>query len=406
MKISTLFFLVLLFGTTAFAQSPAVIRQYIATYKQVAMEEMKRTGVPAAITLAQGIHETGAGQSDLVRKSNNHFGIKCKADWQGESVYHDDDARGECFRKYVDPIDSYKDHSDFLKDRKHYAFLFTLDPMDYEGWAYGLKKAGYATNPRYPQILIKLINDYSLQDYTLIALGKKEDETGGVWASVTTVQPAGESNRATNPAVPAPVVYPQGVFKINETEVVFVPKGTPYLVVAEAHDLSLARLFEFNDLHEAEVAAADGLIYLHRKRKRGAHEFYTVTGNETMYLIAQAEGMRLESLLEYNFLKEGAQPAVGSVLYLQRNAPEMPKLATYRPPVALLQTGSSAQAESFSEEGNVIVHTVQPKETVYAISKKYAVQAADILKWNNLDSTYLKTGQQLRIIKKGPNAAN
>ena len=122
MKFITLFLSFLLITKTGTAQSPAVIRQYIDTYKEIAMEEMKRTGVPASITLAQGIHETGAGQSALVRKSNNHFGIKCKTGWQGESVYHDDDERGECFRKYIDPADSYKDHSDFLKTRTHYGF--------------------------------------------------------------------------------------------------------------------------------------------------------------------------------------------------------------------------------------------------------------------------------------------
>src|SRR4051812_29670451 len=149
-------------GNLIFAQNSEIVRQYIVSYKDIAIEEMQRTGVPAAITLAQGIHETEAGTSDLVRASNNHFGIKCKGDWTGPTVYHDDDARGECFRKYDDPRDSYKDHSDFLKNRPNYASLFNLDPTDYEAWAYGLKKAGYATNPKYPQILIKLIKDYNL----------------------------------------------------------------------------------------------------------------------------------------------------------------------------------------------------------------------------------------------------
>ena len=129
-------------------------------------------GVPASITLAQGIHETEAGTSDLVRKSNNHFGIKCKATWTGGKVFHDDDAMGECFRSYRRPEDSYMDHSDFLKNRPYYAALFKLDPTDYKGWANGLKKAGYATNPKYPQMLIKLIEEYDLQEYTYEALGK------------------------------------------------------------------------------------------------------------------------------------------------------------------------------------------------------------------------------------------
>src|SRR6476660_9666277 len=162
--------------TVSYGQSADAILAYISRYKELAIAEMKRTGVPAAITLAQGIHETEAGTSVLVKKSNNHFGIKCKDEWRGQSVSHDDDARGECFRKYTATEDSYRDHSDFLKNRPNYASLFTLDPTDYQGWAYGLKKAGYATNPKYAQILIKLIQDYNLEDYTLIAMGKMKGD--------------------------------------------------------------------------------------------------------------------------------------------------------------------------------------------------------------------------------------
>ena len=175
----------------SFAQSRATITAYIDKFKDIAIEEMQRTGVPASITLAQGIHETGAGTSDLVIKSNNHFGIKCKTEWTGGKVYHDDDARGECFRKYDDPTISYRDHSDFLKTRAHYASLFNLDPTDYEAWAFGLKKAGYATNPKYPQILIKLIRDYNLQDFTMIALGRKQNINEPAWVKNTeTLEPA------------------------------------------------------------------------------------------------------------------------------------------------------------------------------------------------------------------------
>src|SRR5215203_1918552 len=183
-KIQLTLALAVLVAGKSFAQPPNIINDYVSKFKDIAIEEMKRTGVPAAITLAQGIHETSAGQSILVIKSNNHFGIKCKSEWTGPSVSHDDDARGECFRKYSSPYDSYRDHSDFLASRSHYASLFRLDPTDYEAWAKGLKKAGYATNPKYPQILIKLINDYDLQDYTLIAMGSKPDMSKNeVWAS-------------------------------------------------------------------------------------------------------------------------------------------------------------------------------------------------------------------------------
>ena len=159
---------------SAIAQPSADIIEYINKYKQLAIDEMQRTGVPASIKLAQGIHETYAGKSELVLKSRNHFGIKCKATWTGSKVYHDDDARGECFRSYSSPSDSYIDHSNFLRGSERYASLFELDPTDFKGWAYGLKRAGYATNIKYSQIIIKLIEDYNLQQYSLIALGKMQ----------------------------------------------------------------------------------------------------------------------------------------------------------------------------------------------------------------------------------------
>lgn len=269
------------------AQSSEVIRRYIDTYKNIAMAEEIRTGVPAAITLAQGIHETSAGTSDLVLSSNNHFGIKCKTGWTGATVYHDDDARGECFRKYDDPSDSYKDHSDFLKNRPNYTALFQIDPTDYRGWAYGLKKAGYATNPRYPQILIKLIEDYNLQDFTLLALrGEGGDNGGAVWASNNTGETA---KPLPEPLVERTVTYPTGVFRINETDVIFVPRGTAYLKVAEENNLPLARLYDFNDMAAQDIAANDGLVFLQRKRKTGAHETHTVAAGESVEAIAQTE---------------------------------------------------------------------------------------------------------------------
>lgn len=303
----------LLLATSSFAQPREVVKQYIEQYRDLAIEEMKRTGVPAAITLAQGIHETGAGKSHLVIKSNNHFGIKCKTGWTGESVTHDDDERGECFRKYNDPNDSYRDHSDFLKTRAHYAFLFNLDPTDYEGWCYGLKKAGYATNPKYPQILIKLIKDYGLHDYTLVALGRKElfDDKNSI---AKAVEPEKEKEVIVEKKKQQ---YPKGVFKINQTNVVFVEKGTSYLAIAEQHRISLPRLFDFNDMVATEEAANDCLVFLQRKRKEGAKDFHIVEPGETLYDIAQAEGIRLESLISYNYLREGVDPAPGRNLHLK-----------------------------------------------------------------------------------------
>jgi len=318
--------LCLLCSGLGFAQSTETVRKYIDTYKDIAIAEEIRTGVPAAITLAQGIHETGAGTSDLVLSSNNHFGIKCKSDWTGPAVYHDDDAKGECFRKYADPKDSYKDHSDFLKNRPYYAALFHLDPTDYRGWAYGLKKAGYATNPRYPEILIKLIEDYHLQDYTMTALNG-DVHTGNDAAFASNNNNQIDPNSMVQPAVRVTVTYPSGVFRINETNVVFITKGTSYLKIADEHNLSLARLFEFNDMQPADIADRDELVYLQRKRRTGASAVHEIQAGESLRDIAQAEGIRLENLQELNFLKPGMQPAVGEKLYLREKAPAVPKLA-------------------------------------------------------------------------------
>ncbi len=301
---------------------------------------MQRTGVPASITLAQGIHETLAGTSKLVLKSNNHFGIKCKSNWTGESVSYDDDAKDECFRKYPSAEDSYKDHSDFLKNTPRYAVLFTIDPSDYVGWANGLKKAGYATNPKYPEALIKLIENYGLQDYTLIALGKLPVSDGSM---VTTQKTVPEKERMDVDAgiepdkqpgngmgiqekIPVKLVYPEGEFKINNTKVVYVKKGTSFLAIAGQYDIDLARLFEFNEMPQAEVANADQLIYLQRKRKTGNNEFHVVLPGETLHNIAQQEAIQLESLMELNWLKEDEMPAVGVQLSLTKKSQVMPKL--------------------------------------------------------------------------------
>ncbi len=314
-----------------FAQQQEVIKNYIHTYTQIAIEEMQRTGVPASIKLAQGIHETMAGTSELVKKSNNHFGVKCKSNWTGERVSHTDDAPNECFRKYDDPAQSYRDHSDFLKGSSRYASLFKLDPLDYEAWAYGLKKAGYATNPRYPQIIIKLIETYNLQDYTFIALGKMKP-TEEMLAK--NEQPADESGIVSVTAGPSvqqqeepEVKYPSGEFKINDTRVIYAKEGMPFLTIAKEYNVSLSRIFEFNELDETETLQKDQLIYLQRKRKTGSNEFHIVKPGEKLKDIAQLEGIRMESLLEYNHLQNYMQPAAGEQLFLRRKAPAMPRLA-------------------------------------------------------------------------------
>lgn len=306
-----------------FSQDPQnlAITNYIQTYQELAIKEMQRTGVPASITLAQGILETEAGQSDLVIRSNNHFGIKCKTSWTGEKVYHDDDARGECFRKYDEAEDSYKDHSDYLRSQPRYASLFALDPMDYKSWATGLKKAGYATNPKYAQILIKYIEKYNLGDYSLVALGRKAPDA----YPIKTEQP--KTTPVANLSKPKPV-YPSGEFMLNDTRVIFAKEGISLLAIAQQHNIKLGWLLDFNDLPAGiDILESEQLIFLQRKRKQSHNEYHIVEPGESLYDIAQLEALRLESMLNYNQLEKGMAPAPGEKLYLQQRAPGRPALA-------------------------------------------------------------------------------
>jgi Mannosyl-glycoprotein endo-beta-N-acetylglucosaminidase/LysM domain len=336
-------FLIVLFSTAIASAQPTVdIIEYINTYKKLAMEEMQRTGVPAAITLAQGIHETYAGKSDLVLKSNNHFGIKCKAYWTGEKVYHDDDSRGECFRKYEDPAQSYRDHSDFLKAGERYAFLFQLDPTDYKGWATGIRKAGYATNPKYASIITKLIEDFKLEQYTLIAMGRmpasEEVIVQAPMAAPDTLLGTPRMADGLAPPPPQPPaeqlpiaekratpLYPAGEFVLNKTRVIFARSGTSLLTIAQEYDVPLSRLLQYNELTDQETITQDQLVYLQRKRKTGSNEFHVVAEGEDLYQICQTEAIRMESLLHLNRLNADVQPAVGEKLYLQSRAPARPK---------------------------------------------------------------------------------
>jgi Muramidase (flagellum-specific) len=335
---------------------------YIEKYKDAAIAEMQRSGVPAAITLAQGMLESAYGESDLCKQSNNHFGIKCKAEWTGDKVYHNDDTKNECFRAYPDAAASYKDHSDFLKSRDWYAPLFKLSPTDVDGWAYGLKKAGYATEKDYPQRLLKLINDYNLNQYTLAAMQPADNIANTVAAKSSSVntgtpvvaprptadmahvlkdtataeqeaetvilsKPAAvdKENRATIARHEAN--YPNGIFSINHTKVMYVHAGTSLILLATEHHIDLAKLVEFNELQETDLLQKDGLIFLERKQKKGEKDFHIVTVNETLHDICQKEGVRMDYVLVYNNLNKNAQPAIGEKVYLKAQAPVSPKTA-------------------------------------------------------------------------------
>jgi hypothetical protein len=352
----TLLFAILLLSVQAFSQSDKErVDSYISQYKNLAIAEMVRTGVPASITLAQGILETAGGQSDLASEANNHFGIKCKNNWTGESMLHNDDAKNECFRKYPSVEDSYKDHSDFLKSRPNYAFLFKLDPTDFEGWAKGLKRSGYATNPNYAQLLIKLIVENNLQQYSLAVLHRQDsnDEmlasSNGVNQTNGTENNTAESNENAIQdeviAQPVSIVQPTAkvvaqktstipeypvnkIFTINDVKVIYAKAGTSLLALANYYNTALKKLIEYNDLEETEILSSNQLIFLEKKSKKGIKEIHIVEPNETLHDISQKEGMQLSVIMEYNNLKKGMQPALGERIYLKNSAPVSPKLAS------------------------------------------------------------------------------
>ena len=320
--------IVMMFAQLLPAQSPDQISNYIKTYKLLAVAEMQRSGIPASIILAQGIHETQAGTSDLVIASNNHFGIKCKDNWNGKVVYHDDDARAECFRSYVTAADSYRDHSDFLSNSPRYALLFKLNPEDYESWAYGLKKAGYATNNKYSELLIRLIQDYNLQKYSLIAMGKLPPEpfdsvTVATVSNRETVQGFFDSSQIKTTT---DIAYPDGQFSINSAKVIYAKAGISLLSLSNQYNIPLARLLEFNDLKDEDILVNNQLIFLQRKRKIGYAAYHILQPGESMYIICQEEGIRYESILELNHLSPGEEPAPGEKIYLQFMAGTKPVL--------------------------------------------------------------------------------
>ena len=276
------------------------VAQYVAQYKDIAISEMKRMGVPAAISLAQGILETENGNSDLVKKSNNHFGIKCKSTWTAETVSHDDDAPGECFRAYKTAEDSYRDHSNFLRGSSRYAFLFKLDPRDYKAWAYGLRKAGYATNPKYPEILIKNIEDNNLEQYTLEGINEVPVFDGPRYASDSEDQNQIQVLKSTARDASDLEITNPAKFTINGCKALYVPKGTSLLAIATQNNINLSRLLEINDLQKDGLLEKDQYIFLEKKQKQGDKDFYIVQQNEILYDVAQKNGIILQSLYDYN----------------------------------------------------------------------------------------------------------
>lgn len=406
------FFIALLLNNYGNAQDAyrEQIIQYIETYAPLAIKEMNRTGFPASIKIAQGIHESGAGRSNLVSRSNNHFGIKCKSSWEGEKVYHDDDEEGECFRKYESAEASYIDHSDYLKSQSRYAFLFEYDTDDHVSWAWGLKKAGYATSSVYAETIIKYVETYQLNELNQFA-DAAEDEIdlteyftmlrSNLYSTKTsnannykTSSAKAESQKAfdeveekirANNTKKSNALYPSGVFKINGSKVIFADEGTSLLSLAKKYKIQASSILLFNELPKnTSVLKKDQLIYLQRKKKAGKKTFHQVKKGETLSDISQKEGVQLASILKFNKLKTGQSPTPGQRILLKE-------------PINKSITKNTNTRNS--SNGKTDIHIVKNGESLWTIARKYNVTVSSIKSANKLKSEDLDIGQSLKILK-------
>ena len=304
----------LCFGTSGLFAQKITPEKYINTWKDLAISEMKRSGIPASITLAQGMLESGNGNSPLAVKAHNHFGIKCHG-WEGKEIYQDDDEAGECFRHYKNAKESYLDHTDFLMSRSRYAFLFEYKPTDYKNWAKGLSKAGYATNPQYAQLLIDRIERYELYQY----------DTGVKVAKKTTRQTIVPKNQTAKTAGAGDDF---GSFNLdrhpvrqnNKTDYILAKEGDTYISLSDELDVMPWQLPRYNDAKATDEVNDGQIVYLQPKRRKAERgkETHRVDEGETMYDVSQKYAVRLSRLYTINRMDEGTQPKSGEVLNLRK----------------------------------------------------------------------------------------
>lgn len=278
----------------------SIYQSYIDQYKNLAIEEMLRYNIPASITLAQGIFESSAGRSELTVKGNNHFGIKCHG-WGGNTIYHDDDERNECFRAYDNAKQSYEDHSKFLSQNTRYRSLFSLQRTDYRSWARGLKACGYATNPVYADKLIELIELYKLYELDCAEhYDKFMAKRGGY----------------DKPITQGMMLHPIKIY--NKNYYIIARAGDTFKKIGQEVDLSYRKIAKYNERNKNDVLQPGEVIYLKKKQKHADKAYkgrpHIVKPNDSMYSIAQFYGIRLKSLYKMNHLSPDYQLRVGDVL--------------------------------------------------------------------------------------------
>lgn len=294
--------------------------EYIAKYREDAIKDMVKTGVPACITLAQGILESESGNSKLAQEANNHFGIKCHKEWEGKTFHQDDDARDECFRKYSTVLESFDDHSDFLKTRSRYAFLFELDVTDYKGWAHGLKKAGYATNPNYAHKLIDLIERYNLEAINNEAIARINGAPSNAAATLVrqvsvkdkNVSAKSDRNVTTVINITPPTYYAEQ----NNVKYVVSKKGDTWVSIAKENDMMVWQVLKYNDALRDDELREGTIVYIKPKRHSAQQKFHVVMPGESMRDISQMYAIKLSSLYKKNQIEPGTVVQPGTKLKL------------------------------------------------------------------------------------------
>lgn len=308
---------------------------YIEKYKDVAMREMQEYKIPASVTLAQGLLESGNGNSELAKKSNNHFGIKCHKDWKGGRTYHDDDEKGECFRVYKTPEESYRDHSKFLSNGQRYAFLFDLKITDYKGWAKGLKKAGYATLPTYANVLINLIEKYDLTQYDDMVVKGKFKYKESKKQKKKDQKTKEKTPKIEEPKIDNAIVYVP--FKITEAEVVDKTSDGRYIRVnnnvkfiyakegESVYDLATMlglydyQIIKYNNLGKRTATKEDEIIYIEPKKNKAMrpYKYHTIQKGETLSYVSRLYAVKLKSLFKMNDMDENTVLHVGDNIRLR-----------------------------------------------------------------------------------------
>ncbi len=385
--------LILTFASAGYAQpSKANSEQYILKYKELAIGEMYRTGVPASITLAQGIIESQNGNSRLAREANNHFGIKCKTGWTGKSITADDDEQGECFRAYETALESYKDHSNFLRDNWRYSECFKLDRTDYSGWAEGLRKAGYATNPKYNTLITGIIDRYQLHQYDLAPM------------------PDG--------------IVPEYELKNNNVPLVYAKEGESIDIIAQKNDIDSKQIYRYNDLPKGVSIEPGDIVYLKPKRRKGNEPYHIVQEGENMRDVSQIYGIKLKQLYKKNHISPGDEAAPGTKLYLQKKRDDKPTIiskeelerqenekknaAENEKKITENESKKASEKTAPIDEPieNAEYCTLKSGDNLYRISEKYHVFMEDILDWNGITSTDgLKVGDKIYLTKEAAKKA-